>query len=288
MGSAGRVMIAMMLMAACGGDDDACPQGLVAKGPGVCQVPGEPDAGKVAAVAGGKVADQPAGILPPSGGRGDAGASGGAGGSHAGNSAQGGAGSGGKVFTGGAGGMQPEPVVVIPRGGSGGSAAAGEMAPPVFLPPTPRCGDDIVQAGETCDGNCPADCDDGDPCTDDRGNGTADDCSFKCMHTLLQEGSLCGYNGRTCHAGVCYSEAEIAQCGNGTLDSGETCDTKSADHACPTECAPVDACHTVQLIGHTAACSARCLKGVARAGNVCPDGRCNDTGVCLKAEESRL
>jgi hypothetical protein len=201
MGSAGRVMVAMMLMAACGGDDDACPQGLVAKGPGVCQVPGEPEAGKVV-VAGGKVADQPAGILPPSGGRGGAGTSGGAGGSRAGNSTQGGAGSGGKAVPGGMGGMQSEPVVIIPRSGSAGSAAAGETAPPVFMPPpAPRCGDDIVQAGETCDGNCPADCDDGDPCTEDRGNGTADDCSFKCMHTLLQEGSLCGYNGRTCHAG---------------------------------------------------------------------------------------
>jgi hypothetical protein len=266
----------LILLAACGGDDP-CPEGLVTRGPGACQVPVEVEvAGRAEA---GRIGDRPAGILPPSGGRG------GTGGEPVGGKDAGHGGGAGKA-SGGAGAV----AVAVPRGGSGGSDAdAGEPAAPVVvLPPAPRCGDDIVQMGEVCDGNCPADCDDGDPCTDDHFAGKAETCDFRCMHTVLPTGSSCGYGERTCHAGVCYSETEIAMCGNGTLDPGETCDTKSADKACVTECVAADACHTVQLIGHSAACSARCLLGVARAGNVCPGGRCNDAGTCVKVQEQRI
>lgn len=49
--------------------------------------------------------------------------------------------------------------------------------------PAPVCGDGVVQAGERCDGDCPATCDDGDPCTLDALEGTADTCDATCVFT---------------------------------------------------------------------------------------------------------
>jgi hypothetical protein len=48
---------------------------------------------------------------------------------------------------------------------------------------TPRCGDGIVDASETCDGNCPSRCDDGDACTSDALLGTPATCDVSCTHT---------------------------------------------------------------------------------------------------------
>jgi len=56
-----------------------------------------------------------------------------------------------------------------------------------------------------------------------------------------------------------------AQCNNGAVDPGETCDGN-----CPTSCAPTgDACMPVQLVGSAATCDAAC---VAQPISACVDG----------------
>jgi len=47
----------------------------------------------------------------------------------------------------------------------------------------PVCGDGVVQAGERCDGDCPASCDDDDPCTVDTLEGSAETCDAACVFT---------------------------------------------------------------------------------------------------------
>ena len=47
------------------------------------------------------------------------------------------------------------------------------------------CGDLSVDPGEACDGACPSDCDDGDPCTQDYMVGAADTCNAVCEHIYI-------------------------------------------------------------------------------------------------------
>jgi hypothetical protein len=280
----GVVMIAMVL-GACSAD--TCPSGLVDVGQGVCAVPNKaPVTAGRPAVVGGSAGSRPSGILLP-----ETGGQGGSGGTVATSSGTGAGGVGGMRAPVQSHGGSPAEVVLVPRGGAGGEqAGAGGVVASI---PEPRCGDDIRQAGETCDGDCPADCDDADPCTMDSQTGDASTCDLRCSHTVLETGAKCGLTDAegiypTCHAGICYDDRKIGLCGNGAIDPGETCDPKNADRPCPTECPPPDACHTVMLTGHVAACSARCLQAFARPGNVCPGGRCDAVGNCVKEQESRL
>lgn len=60
-------------------------------------------------------------------------------------------------------------------GGSGGGAPGGSGGVV-----GPSCGNGVVEAGETCDGDCPTTCDDGDACTDDALTGSAATCDATC------------------------------------------------------------------------------------------------------------
>ena len=63
-----------------------------------------------------------------------------------------------------------------------------------------RCGNGVIDAGETCDPpeTCPADCDDGDACTADSSTGAAADCDLACAHTPIAE---CAAGDGCCPAG---------------------------------------------------------------------------------------
>ncbi len=139
---------------------------------------------------------------------------------------------------------------------------------------TATCGDGKVETGETCDtgiaagqtGACPTSCTPPDAC-----------------HTSALTGSAC--------TAQCVNTAIVPCCGNGTVDSGETCDTAIAagqTGACPTSCKAPDACHTSTLTG--SACTAKCVvatitpccgNGIVEAGENCdtaiPAGQ---TGAC--------
>ena len=90
------------------------------------------------------------------------------------------------------------------------------------------CGDGTVDAGETCDtdistgvGECPTDCDDADPCTQDRllSGGT---CSATCNNpeVLPADGDSCCPTG----ANVLNDGDCSAVCGNNVVEPTETCD----------------------------------------------------------------
>ena len=48
--------------------------------------------------------------------------------------------------------------------------------------PMMSCGDGMIEAPETCDGDCPTSCDDGDACTQDTLVGDASMCTAACLH----------------------------------------------------------------------------------------------------------
>lgn len=119
------------------------------------------------------------------------------------------------------------------------------------------CGNDVVEAGETCDtglasgvaGACPTACDDSSDCTDDAltNGGT---CLAACVYTDRADEACCG-------DGVV--ETTDATTGN-PVSNPELCDTNipvGSSGACPSACDDLDACTTDALVaGGT--CNAEC------------------------------
>jgi len=167
-----------------------------------------------------------------------------------------------------------------------------------------QCGNAIVEPGETCEtgiasgpGACPRTCDDGDPSTRDslENGGT---CDARCVHTTINS---CTGGDAFCPAG-CNSNTDsdcAAACGNGIVETGESCDTALAG-SCPTSCAPAGTCQSVQLTG-AGTCDARCVytdapapccgNGEVETGELCDSGiatgqpgacpnSCNDGDAC--------
>ena len=140
---------------------------------------------------------------------------------------------------------------------AGSQAVAGAAAP------APRCGDNHVDPGELCDGNCPASCDDGDPCTKDALTGS--DCNVRCVSAPITASAADG----CCPDGASSltdSDCSVS-CGNGVVEAGETCDGD-----CPTACNDGDACTSDRLVGAAARCTAECIStaiGVPVNGDAC-------------------
>ena len=93
----------------------------------------------------------------------------------------------------------------------------------------PVCGNGQVEAGETCDGNCPAACDDDDVCTVDTLGGSADTCNAVCSYNEI---TTCTDDDGCCPS-TC-TEADDNDC------SGDPCegitDCIADDGCCPTTC----------------------------------------------------
>ena len=66
------------------------------------------------------------------------------------------------------------------------------------------CGDSVVDDGESCDGNCPTSCDDGNACTTDTKTGSASSCNVQCGHT---QKTACQSGDGCCPAG-CTNETD--------------------------------------------------------------------------------
>lgn len=132
------------------------------------------------------------------------------------------------------------------------------------------CGNGVKEGAETCDGNCPTSCDDGDPCTTDTMTGTAAQCTANCTHapvTAAKSGDKC------CPAGA---NANIdsdckAICGNGVKESGEMC-----DGACPASCPADNGCTHSTLVGSANTCDAYCstktITATVDGDGCCPSG----------------
>lgn len=93
-------------------------------------------------------------------------------------------------------------------GGSGGEAAGGSGGGGGGAT-GPVCGNGSVEAGERCDGDCPATCDDGDACTDDALTGSAATCDATCG--AAPKACTAGRDG-CCPAG-CTTDTDV-DCGS--------------------------------------------------------------------------
>lgn len=158
--------------------------------------------------------------------------------------------------------------------------------------PADVCGNGLLEGTETCDGDCPSECDDGNDCTVDLFVGAAASCDLVCRHEQLataacgaeavcgngvvEAGELCdGDCVQSCDDGnPCTADSAVGSaascdlvcvnaplagcsttesCGDGVVDAGEVCDGD-----CPTGCESDDPCERVDLTGSAGACDARC------------------------------
>jgi hypothetical protein len=135
------------------------------------------------------------------------------------------------------------------------------------------CGNNQIERNETCDGNCPASCDDSNRCTADTAYGTSETCSLTCGYQIE---ARC-MNGDGCCPAGCTSAIDgdcSTTCGNGSVDSNETCDGD-----CPASCDDSDACTVDSRTGSPENCNVSCVRqriSVCIAGDgCCPTGCTN-------------
>lgn len=138
------------------------------------------------------------------------------------------------------------------------------------------CGDGKLDPDETCEAGtskpCPESCDDGDVCTTDVTTGTGMQCSAACAHMALLASKA--------KDGCCPTGANItvdpdckAECGDGVISAGETCDTASYT-GCPSSCDDGDGCTKDSLTGTADKCNVRCTHEPI-------EGNENDDGCCM-------
>lgn len=279
----------MILAALLGCGDSKCPAGYQEKVPGVvCHVPdgvagsmvvepqmSEPVAGRSwPAVETADAGHRDSGTIEGGGGHGqteeaDSGAALGGGGSGviAVNSRGSGGSAGGRVpdhfgpggGSGGNGNAGPGPSAgsLAGSGGTGGVAGmAPVVPPPAGMPaPSPRCGDNRVDPGEICDGNCPA-CAKATECLADVRTGSAATCDLVCKWTSI---TACNSGDGCCPSGCTHATDNdcAAKCGDGTLDPGEECEAGSSK-PCPASCNDGDRCTDDSSTGSAAQCSLKC------------------------------
>lgn len=187
-----------------------------------------------------------------------------------------------------------QPTVYVQLGCTGGPCAvdAGAGPPDAGTTPSPRCGNGIVDPGETCDtaiasadpGACPPiDCKDGVACTKDP-KPTGADCTAACALPIeITEASL--QSDGCCPVGATSATDSDCSptCGNGTVDPGEICDTAiapGAPGACPraADCTQ-DAPCAVALLISAGTCSAICMhyqiEAPVSGDGCCPPGGTN-------------
>jgi hypothetical protein len=150
--------------------------------------------------------------------------------------------------------------------------------------PTATCGNGVVDSGETCDiaikppakGSCPTSCNDGNACTIDAFSGSG--CTLSCIYKTIVSCSLksdgCCPKGCTV---LTDSDCKLTKlCGNGVVDSGETCDIAiqpPAKGACPTSCDDQNPCTLDSSTG--SACTLKCLYlSIKHCSGVKSDGCC--------------
>ncbi len=192
------------------------------------------------------------------------------------------------------------PVITSYIGGDGCCPADGDATVDTDCPVV--CGNGAVESGELCDtgvaigspGACPesvGDCDYGDPCTMEtlRDSGTClAQCTYEITTALVSGDGCCPAGGDSLTDGDCP-----VVCGNGVVESGETCDTAitaGQPGACPTlaDCDDSLPC-TTDTLDQDGTCQAECahqdITTCSGGDGCCPpgcdpsaDGDCQ--GIC--------
>lgn len=153
----------------------------------------------------------------------------------------------------------------------------------------PRCGNGLLEAGETCEtSNVPTKqlcsnftCDDGNACTKDVITGSAATCDLRCVNNPItacsgQTTDGCCASTQTMTCNVTNDADCKAICGNGVVESpAETCDT-GISGSCPSTCPPLNNCMLgQQLTVPGNACTAVCVStGKPPACSLMSDGCC--------------
>jgi hypothetical protein len=136
----------------------------------------------------------------------------------------------------------------------------------------PVCGNGVKEGAELCDGaDCPKNCDDRDPCTDDALSGTTAGCNVNCTHTMktssgTRSDGCCLLGGDNTNDVDCK-----VTCGNGVREGNETCDGD-----CRSSCDDGNACTTDVLTGTAAQCNVACNS--ANNTQLCVGGTCANAG----------
>lgn len=154
-------------------------------------------------------------------------------------------------------------------------------------PPTPTCGNGVVDSGESCDigvplytpGACPASCNDGNQCTIDTLIGSL--CSQSCSHSSI---TACNLQSDGCCPAGCDATTDAdcsPSCGNGVVESGESCDTAITfpdAGSCPASCDDGVVCTTDSFTG--GGCGLTCANApitTCKSGDGCCPAGCAST-----------
>jgi hypothetical protein len=158
------------------------------------------------------------------------------------------------------------------------------------------CGDGVVQKerGERCEPEqavitrnpqdfrqiCPEKCpDDGDPCTEERIDGSAENCNAECVHTgitALANGDGCCPEG----ADANYDTDCQPVCGNGVREGSEKCDrTSGCDASCDTDLTP-DQQRCIETYGYS---------GIDPACDTCMCINCQkEVAACYENDKEKI
>jgi hypothetical protein len=174
-----------------------------------------------------------------------------------------------------------------------------EEMPPPDGTPAQECGNGLVEQGEACDyangEGCPATCNPISDCDRPLLQGTADDCSAVCIRRTItaaiqQDGCCpdgatfsedgdCDCVGDDCDPEPLEPPAPSAECGNGALDDGETCDP-AGTCAEPEDCVSPSACTAAVYVGTAETCDAECRfedVTTCQGGDVCCPAGCDSS-----------
>jgi hypothetical protein len=142
------------------------------------------------------------------------------------------------------------------------------------------CGNGELEEHETCDPSasvrCPQEsgCVSDDACFVPTYTGSVDTCDAVCDTMQIIE---CVTGDGCCPAG-CNPGNDVdcapAECGNGTLDPGESCDPP--DIPCVDECEATEACETAEFWGFEASCTLECRREPITVCSMTSDGCCPD------------
>ena len=167
-------------------------------------------------------------------------------------------------------------------------------------PDAQRCGDGRRDPGESCDGDCPTSCDDGDACTTDSLRGSAAQCTAQCVHQRI---SACVAADGCCPAGCTWEVDSDCSPPAPTGQVGASCDrdaqcqglrarcitqASSSIHQggyCTADCRSDSECGTA---GHCSSALGRCVatcrdNSQCRAGYVCVDDDGDNVRECAPA-----